>query len=62
MKNQAYRPADFSDDYDKVGNAEAIFQYMNDLQNPGAHYAAPYTVTYNTVIGAYARVANKVNK
>ena len=35
---------------------------MHELQNTGVHDAAPDTVTYNTVIGAYARVTNKVNK
>ena len=62
MKNQTYQTTDLYDDYDKVGNAKAIVQYMNDLQNSGFHAAAPDTVTYNSVIGAYASVANKVNK
>ena len=35
---------------------------MHELQNAGVHAAAPDTVTYNTVIGAYARFSNKVNK
>ena len=35
---------------------------MQELQNSGFHAAAPYTVTYKTVIGACARVSNKVNK
>ena len=62
MQYQTYQPTDFSDGYDKVLNTEAIVQYMHELQNTGVHAAAPDTVTYNTVIGAYARVANKVNK
>ena len=35
---------------------------MHELQNSGVHTAAPYTVTYNTFIGAYARVSKIVNK
>ena len=62
MKNQTYQPTDLSDGYDEVGNSEAIVQYMQELQNSGFHAAAPYTVTYKTVIGACARVSNKVNK
>ena len=37
-------------------------QYMQELKNTGVHDAASYTFTYNTVIRAYARVTNKVNK
>ena len=62
MKNQTYQPTDFSDGYVKVGNAEEIVQYMHELKNAGVHAAAPDTVTYNTVIGAYAIVSNKANK
>ena len=62
MKNQAYQPTDFSDGYDKVGNAEAIVQYMHEFQNSGVHDEAPDTFTYNTYIGAYGRVTSKVNK
>ena len=62
MKNQTYQPTDFYDGYDKVGNAEEILQYMHELQNEEVHAAAPDTVNYNTVIGAYARVFNNVNK
>ena len=62
MKNKIYQPNDFSDGYDKVGNAEAIVQYMQELQNAGVRAVAPATVTTNTVIWAYVRVANKVNK
>ena len=35
---------------------------MHELKNVGVNSAAPDTVTYNTVIGSYAIVANKVNK
>ena len=35
---------------------------MHELQNSGVHTAAAYTVTYNTFIGAYARVSKIVNK
>ena len=62
MQNQIYQPTEFSDGYGKVGNAESIVQYMHKLQNTGVRAAAPDTVGYNTVIGAYARVSNKVNK
>ena len=31
MKNQTYQPTDFSDGYDKAGNAEEIVQYMHEL-------------------------------
>ena len=62
MKNKTYQPTDFSDSYGKVGNSEAIVQYMDELQNSGVHAAAPDEITYNTVIGEYARVVNKVNK
>ena len=62
MKNQTYQPTNFSDGYYKVGNEEEIIQYMNGLKNKRVHSAAPDTFTYITVIGAYARVANKVNK
>ena len=62
MKNQTYQPAKLYDGYDGVGNAEAIVQYMHELQNTGVHYTLPNTVTYNTSIGAYTRVAKKVNK
>ena len=62
MKNQTYQPTEFSDGYDGVGNAEAIVQHMHELQNSGVHAAAPDTVTYNTFIGEFKRVSNKVNK
>ena len=62
MQYQTYQPTDFYDGYDEVVNAESIVQYMHELQNTGVHAAAPDTVTYNTVIGAYARFTNKVNK
>ena len=62
MKNQSYQPTGFSDGYDKVGSAEAIVQYMHELQNEGVHSSARDTVTYNTVIGVYASFSNKVNK
>ena len=45
MQNQTYQPTDFSDGYDKVGNVEAILQYMHELKNAGVHSASPYTVT-----------------
>ena len=45
MQNQTYQPTDFSDGYDKVGNVEAIVQYMHELKNAGVHSASPYTVT-----------------
>ena len=51
MKNQIYQPTELYDGYDGVGNAEAIVQYMHELQNTGVHAALPDTVTYNTVIG-----------
>ena len=35
---------------------------MHELQNAVVHDAEPDTVTYNTVIVAYAIVANKFNK
>ena len=62
MKNQTYQPTELYDGYDGVGNAEAILQYMHELQNTGVHAALPDTVSYNTVIGAYTRVTKKVNK
>ena len=62
MKYQTYQPTDFSDGYYKVVNEESIVQYMNKLQNSGVHSEALDTVTYNTVIGAYARFAKNVNK
>ena len=62
MKNKTYQPTDFSDSYGKVGNSEAIVQYMDELQNSGVHAAAPDIATYNTVIGEYSIVINKVNK
>ena len=35
---------------------------MHKLKNEGVHDVTPDTVTYKTVVGAYARVANKFNK
>ena len=62
MQNQTYQPTDFSDGYDKVGNAGAILQYKHELQNSVFRAEAPDTVTYNTVIGGYSRVSKKFNK
>ena len=62
MQNQTYQPTELSDGYDVVCNAEAIVKYMHQLQNAGVHDVAPDTVTYNTVIGQYTRVSNKVNR
>ena len=33
IKNKTYKPTNLSDGYDKVGNAEAIVNYMHELQN-----------------------------
>ena len=62
MKNQTWKPTEFSDSYYKVGNSEAIVQYMHELQNSGVRDTAPDIVTYKTVIREYARVVKNVYK
>ena len=53
MQNQTYQPTDLYYGYYRIGNSEAILQYIHELQNEGVHAAAPATVTYNTDWGVH---------
>ena len=62
MQNKKIQPTDFFDGYEKVGNVGANIQYMHRLKNSGVHAAAPDTVTYKKVIGAYIILSGKEDK